>query len=436
MSDHSFNFTQAAIRNLTPPDVARWDNYRDTGVKDLWIRVQRSGFRSFYLYKKIKGRPRWIHLGKYPDLSVEAARKLAAIKLGEVAQGKDPHEETRSYKSENTLGDLYSEYMTRYSKKHKKSWKYDEREIPKFLGHWFTRKISEIKKYEIQSLLEQIYDDNGLYQSNRMLERLKAMYNKAIEWGWKGQNPVVGIKKYKEKSRDRFILPNEMPHLAKALNEESNITARDYILTLLYTGARRTNTLKMRWDQIDWNFRTWRIPDTKNGDPQLVPLSESAVSILQRRFESARSDWVFPSEIDPTKHFVNFKRAWNSIRLKATINFWRDQPSSKDFITERDTLSASYSDVQATYRRIVARAKKKNIELSSGLIDLRLHDIRRTLGSYQAITGSSLRVIGESLGHRSSQSTQVYARLNLDPIRESVERAISVIRMNMTETKM
>ena len=55
--------------------------------------------------------------------------------------------------------------------------------------------------------------------------------------------------------------------------------------------------------------------------------------------------------------------------------------------------------------------------------NFRIHDLRRTLGSYEAITGTSLHIIGKSLGHKSSQSTEVYARLSLDPIRNAAQRA-------------
>lgn len=56
-------------------------------------------------------------------------------------------------------------------------------------------------------------------------------------------------------------------------------------------------------------------------------------------------------------------------------------------------------------------------------MDIHLHDLRRTLGSFQAITGASLQVIGKSLGHKSQAATQIYARLHHDPVRQSVERA-------------
>ena len=56
-----------------------------------------------------------------------------------------------------------------------------------------------------------------------------------------------------------------------------------------------------------------------------------------------------------------------------------------------------------------------------------MHDVRRTFGSYQAITGSSLQIIGKSLGHRSQDATQVYAHLYMDPVRASVERATAAM---------
>jgi integrase len=68
------------------------------------------------------------------------------------------------------------------------------------------------------------------------------------------------------------------------------------------------------------------------------------------------------------------------------------------------------------------------------LKDLRIHDLRRTLGSWQAINGSSLQVIGKSLNHKSLKSTAIYARVDLDPVRESVNRATAAI-VNASQKK-
>jgi hypothetical protein len=58
---------------------------------------------------------------------------------------------------------------------------------------------------------------------------------------------------------------------------------------------------------------------------------------------------------------------------------------------------------------------------------VQIHDLRRTLGSWQALGGSSLQVIGKSLGHTQVSTTAIYARLTIDPVRESVGKATAAI---------
>lgn len=338
--------------------------------------VTHTGNKTFYLYQRVDGKPERIKLGRFPDLSIERARGAARVAKGKIAAGENPQKEKRSIRSEMTFKELFKQYMERYSKKHKRSWKYDEREVPKYLGHWFDRKISSISTQEIRRLHEKLHDENGLYQANRVLERIRGIYNKAIEWGWEGQNPTNGIKKYREKSRDRFIQPEEMKRFFEALDEEPNETARDYFKVLLFTGARKTNVLAMRWEEISWQAATWRIPETKNGEPVTVPISTYAKEVLEKRKEANQenSPWVFPGT-GKGGHLNDPKKAWNRILTNAEIK------------------------------------------------DLRIHDLRRTFGSYQAATGASPYVIGKSLGHKSQEATQIYARLNLDPVRNSVELA-------------
>jgi len=427
MSSNLLNFTKNSIQNLTYPESGKRVYYRDAQVKGLVLDIRSSGTKSFYVYKKIKGRPERIYLGAFPDLTIENARRKALVTLSEIANGKNPQEEARAIRNENTFEQLFESYMNRYSKKHKKSWKYDEREINKFLSHWFKKKISDIRKVDVQRLLEKIYDENGLYQSNRMLERIRAMYNKAVEWGWEGTNPAAGIKKYKETQRDRFIQPAEMPCLIRSLEEEQNTTAKDYFWMLLLTGVRRTNTLMMRWEDISWERGEWRIPVTKNGEPVIVPLVERAITILKERKAKSNSEWVFPSLEDESRHLVNFKRAWKRTLQKATIYYWNLDDKSSKLISENDLAANGYEEVDYVFQHLQKKTKSKKISLPVGLMDLHIHDIRRTFGSYQAITGASLQIIGKSLGHKSPQSTQIYARLNLDPVRASIEKATQVM---------
>jgi integrase len=385
MASFEINFTKAALLAAGAAEKGKRDYYYDAREKGLMLAVTAAASKTFYLYKRIEGRPERLLLGKFPDLTVENARKLAASAKGEIAMGENPQKAKRSIRDEMTFGALFGEYLEKHSKVHKRSWAYDEREVNKFLKHWFNRKISSIEKAEVERLHAKVGKDSGLYQANRLLERIRSIFNKAADWGWDGANPATGIKKYSEKSRDRFLQPEELPRFFEALANEPNKAARDFFMISLLAGARKSNTLAMRWEEINFHAATWRIPQTKNDDPQVVHLSPQAMQILTERKLHSLSPWVFPGA-GALGHFTDPKKAWMRILKEA------------------------------------------------GIADLRIHDLRRTLGSWQAATGANSYIIGKSLGHRSQQSTAVYARLNLDPVRESVNKATDAM-MEYSRTK-
>ncbi len=375
----NLNFTKKSLENLTASKTGKRVYFYDTKVDGLTLMVTQTGVKSFQVYRKYNGTPVRVTLGKFPEMTVENARRNAQAVTAEMLNGKNPNAEKRKARREITFGKAFDDFMHRYSKPYKKSWSYDEREVNKFLTHWFHRKLVSISKQEIQSLHEKIKHENGLYQANRLLERIKAIYNKTIEWGWEGVNPAQGIKKFKEKSRERFLHPDELPKFFESLDSEENDTIRDYIYISLLTGARRSNVQAMRWEEINLQRCEWLIPETKNGESLRIALVAKVIEILNTRAEKyGQEGWVF-SGTGKTGHLIEPKSGW---------------------------------------KRILARA---------GIKDLRLHDLRRTLGSWQAITGANSLMIGQSLGHKSMQSTAVYARLNLDPVRESVEKATNAI---------
>lgn len=371
MSKVRINFTKESLDSYPLPEKGRLYLY-DSKEPGLVAQLTASGKISFYLYKKVMGRPERMLLGHYPDFPIPKARTKALQYKTLIAERKNPKVVDPSLRGELTFGQLFEKYMTLYSKPHKKSWYKDEEEINRYLSHWTNRKLSSISHEEVTKLHKRMGVENGLYQANRTLERIRSIFNKGIKWKHCSVNPAIGIDRFPEKSRDRFIQPDEMPIFIQALSQEKNKTVRDYFWILLLTGARRTNAVTMRWNDLNLNQEIWRIPETKNGDSAIVPLVAKAIEILNARERT--SDWVFPSVTDDNKPF----------------------------------------DPEKGWRRILKR---------SGLNDLRIHDLRRTFGSYQAIGGTSLQIIGKSLGHKTQDATQVYARLNLDPVRGSIEKA-------------
>jgi integrase len=373
--DKSFNFTKKTLDALPYPEKGKRLYVYDTRVRGLELMVTDQGTKSFKVYRKLNDKPVRVTLGKYPDMTIEQARNEAQKIITEMLKGKNPNDEKKKLRAETSFGDLFSLYMTRYSKQQKKTWKSDERDVPRFLGHWFQQKLSGITKQEVQALHEKVGKENGQYQANRLLARIQIIYNKAIEWGWEGINPAQGVKKYKEKSRDRFLHPDELPRFFESLDSEPNDTIRDYIYVSLFTGARKSNVLAMRWEEVNFERQEWLIPETKNGESLRIHLVDLVLELLKTRLEKyGRREWVFEGP-GQTGHLMEPKAGW---------------------------------------KRILDRA---------GIKDLRLHDLRRTLGSWQAATGANSYMIGRTLGHKTSQSTAVYARLNIDPVRDSVEKA-------------
>lgn len=421
------NFTDKWARELPKPAIKKV-YYNDAIEKGLGLYVTPNGAKSFYIRKRIKGRDERIIIGSAEIVSVKKARFKAKLIKVQISEGLDPvAERKRAIFKELTLGTHCKDYMEVYSKQHKKSWKHDERDIDRFFSQWFHRRMCDITRFEVQKLYQNIVDENGLFQANRTLERLKAIYNKAVEWGWQGDNPARLIKRYRETMRERFIQPQEMPYLIQSLNNEPCITARDYFWMMLLTGARKNNMLTMRWEQINWQRETWRIPDTKNGESILLPLLDKAIAILKERQQHAASEWVFPSSRDDEKHFCSTKRAWRRIICRATIYQWYEDNRLKQIIDDCKAMLPKDNFNNQWMRLIRERAAREGIELPLGLMDTRIHDIRRTFGSYQAINGSNLLVIGRSLGHKCQKSTLVYAKLSLDPVRASIKQATDVM---------
>ena len=219
----------------------------------------------------------------------------------------------------------------------------------------------------------------GIYCANRVLALLRAMLNKAEEIGYTGPNPAHGVKQFPETARDRFLQLGEMEMFFKALESESELFKHFFLLSLL-TGARKSNVLAMRWDELDLLGGYWRIPDPKRGGPVMVPLIGPALAILTERRKAAQgSPWVFPGHRRGT-HLCNPQKAW---------------------------------------ARVLKTAKLEN---------LRPHDLRRSLGSHMACANTSMNIIGAVLGHRpGSAATAVYARLADSPQRQAMTAAATAM---------
>ena len=380
-AQNRINFTKTALENLPLPATG-WKYYYDTKVRGLAVGIGSSGIKTFVLYKKIKRRPERIKIGRVCDLTVEEARRKAEQLNGDVAKNENPADDKRNQRDSLTFSQMFDRYHTEHCFPHKKTAKEDKAKFDKYLSNreyginLANIKLCELTKADVKKLFDSIGKDHPI-TANRVLALVSSIFSDAIRDDLYDRiNPCKGIKRFKENQRKRFIHPEEFPLFVKALEECNSQVTKDYIWMSLFTGARRSNVLQMKWEDVHLLRRVWRIPDTKNGESQDVPLVDHALEILQRRFQSKTGKYVFPGTGE-TGHLTEPKKAWKTITSKA------------------------------------------------GMSDLRIHDLRRTFGAYQAGSGASLAVIAASLNHKSLQTTQVYARLWPKAVRNAVNTAVS-----------
>ena len=151
-------FTISYLDGLKSAEKGKRYSVYDSICPQLGLRVTDSGSKSFFVMKKMPGTMKVVRitLGKYPVMTISQARDAAMEATRYISQGINPNDDKRRFREQATLGELYKDFMERYSKKEKKSWKYDEREIVKFYSDWFNRKISSITKQQIQKRHEDI----------------------------------------------------------------------------------------------------------------------------------------------------------------------------------------------------------------------------------------------------------------------------------------
>lgn len=381
------NLTRARIAKLPPAHPGRRYFFYDEKVPHLAVRVTDSGSKAFYVNKRAsidgaKSKVLTRHIGAFPDMTVDDARLKAQEWILALEKGNDPLDSKRMAAAEMALDGLFREYMERHAQKSKKSWHEMERiyarHIADDLGTW---RLSVIRHGDVEKMHARIAREKGEYAANRALQLLRAVFNKGKQWKlFVGENPAAGISLFQEKPRDRFMSPEEARRLWQVLSDEPDSDIKHFLMMLMLTGARKSNLLAMRWDEIDEKRMIWTIPETKNGDRLDIALMEAELSIL--RIKKAAQEkaayigpYVFPGE-GKTGHLMEPKRQWTRIREKA------------------------------------------------GLQDIRLHDLRRSLAATMANANVNIALVKSVLGHKDIKTTiRVYAHTGKDAQRKARQLA-------------
>jgi integrase len=392
----------------TLPAGLYWD--QDERAPDGFVlQVTSGGSRVFRLNyrRQSDNRERRITLGDLADFQgdpgsnsrrkidpIDRARAKAAELRRAIGEGRDPLGEREERRAAPTVAELAARYMKEDLPRLAPATQAMYRSLieQRILPELGERKVAAITRDDVVKLhrtvsaeRNEITGEGKKRRANASKGMLSILLNKAVEWGWRDDNPARFVKGHTEHGRERYLSPEEIARLFEQLDKSQakQPDACDGIRLALLTGARRGEILGMRWADLDLGDKgIWTKPPglTKQRRLHRVPLSAEAIDVLHRRL-AERAGVPGVVRLRPDGHV--FKGGG----VKEHTNRFE--------------------------------AQWRNIRAAAGLEDCRFHDLRHSYASLLVGKGLSLPIIGAMLGHAKSATTQRYAHLADAPLREA-----------------
>ena len=355
-------------------DAVFWD--RD--LPGFGVRVHATGRKVYVVQSRGPTGPKRVTLGRHGDMPADEARKQAAVVIDRIKQGEDPI--PKPSEPELTVSELSERFMSTHVNVHcKPSTAATYRSIldKHILPVLGMMPISDVGRKEISALHHRLHGTSAV--ANQAVKLVSQIYSLAEAWGKipAGRNPCGSVRRYKTRSRERFLTPEEFRRLGRVLRDaeaDGSVwpPAIAAIRLLILTGCRKMEILTLRWEDVDRTTGELRLRDAKAG-PRMVPLTAPLLAVLDGIPRVPGNPWVIMSR-KPDSHLP---------------------------------------DLQVYWMRICERA---------GLDDVRIHDLRHSYASRALALGEGLPTIGKLLGHRKVGTTARYAHLMRDAEKEAATR--------------
>jgi len=354
-----FAFTQAKVRSLQLQDGTIQNEYWDTETRRFGLRVS-AKTKSFFILTRCAGVMTRVKVGVFPEMSVDDARKKAAKLLVDMADGINPNAVKKQALIERgkTLEELFKMKMaTPKGQKLKATTRvFYEQTFKNHLAAWGKKLVKDITLQEATALHAAI-GKHSTYSANAAIKILRGVLSFQESMDITYRNPLrfygdaVGM--FEESTRKNFIEELALPAWYQAVNNLNNVSARDYLLLLLFTGLRRNEGMGLRWQDINFDKSVITIPDTKNGKVLYLPIPSALFPILKDRWSIYGAGmYVFPSA----------------------------------------GKSGHINSVQYVVKELVE---------TPGVSDFQLHDIRRTFANAAVKIGVPYQIVKWLLNHRS-----------------------------------
>ena len=378
-----------------PPSVMFWDD--DPKATGFGVRSYSGGGKSFFVDYRLNGRQRRITIGPFPRWSV-AARGEAKELRRQIDVGVDPAGEKRERREAPTIQDLVNRYIeehlpTKTGDIHRIN---DERRVLAEIGERLGKhaRVADIHGGDVRDMHRKITESGRPVRANRILAVCSKMFSLSLvpvpgeNVPWRNAvagNPCRGIKRNHEEARERFFSKAELERIAEALAAYPG-TAADCVRLIMLTGCRPAEAMRAEWSEFDKEDGCWIKPSahTKQRKTHKIPLNPPAIELIERLRKKRKGRLVFPGDIDGEP-------------LKALWHVWH-------FVRDRAQLEKDEHGHEP-----------------------RLYDLRHSFASVGVGGGLSLPIVGRLLGHTQSRTTQRYAHLADDPLKEAADKVGSAI---------
>lgn len=367
------------------PGAVLWDGE----IPGFGLRVSKGGSKSYVLKYRQGAMQRWMTIGRHgAPWTPEKARSEAKKLLGRIEDGKDPAAERAADREAETLAAFAERYLDTYARPHKKasSVAEDERNLNNHILPALGRsRVKDITRADIARFHLSLKETP--YAANRCRALLSHMFKKAEAWGVRpdNSNPCVHVEKFEEKGRERFLSPRELNRLGRVLRVVDRAGKASYVATalrlLLFTGARHSEILGLKWAEVDLENGLLRLADSKTG-AKTIALPAPAIEILSTLPRIKDNTYVLPGR-KQGERLVNLQSSWRRIRKAALLR------------------------------------------------DVRIHDLRHSFASVGVSGGLTLPLIGGLLGHTQAATTQRYAHLAGDVRQAAANTVASAIEAGL-----
>lgn len=377
--------------------------YYDAVLKGFGVRVTSGGSKAFFVEKLVNHKLRRITVGRYPELTVEQARKEAQKLMGKIATGVDPVAEKREVRAKAvTLREVFTDYLVARKSLKPNTVKDYERVIKESFSDWQNKPLLEISK-DMVARRHSAIGQRSKARANLAMRFLRALFNFAAGQyeDAKGQslvleNPVKRLSHtrawYRIERKQTVIKPHELQAWYEAVMEVKDerstgksAALRDYFLLILFTGLRREEATSLTWDRVDLKAKTITIADTKNHQAHVLPLSDFLFELMLSRKAQATNEFLFPGE-GKKGYNVEPRKVMKKIIVQSGVVFTLHD-LRRTFITAAESL-----DIPAYALKRLLNHKMNN-DVTAGYI---IMDVERLRVPMQRITDHLLRLMGVS----------------------------------------